>query len=198
MSSSAEQFMKLPRAFRWLLAALLFVVLFRAWDSSLGGIARGWNTETDAILANARKIDSANIALRIRLLEDAIVGMGPVERPDRVADGTNALGTAVAAVLGKRKHDFDQNNSQDRLREDISRGIVTPGNRLVRLTGTLKFQASPEEAIAIIAELEDRKEIEAIRKVFMSKADSRGQRQVNINLTLEAWVQAPATTRRGS
>ena len=55
-----------------------------------------------------------------------------------------------------------------------------------RITGDLRFDASPTEAIAIIAELEASPTIEAVSDVRMTLQG--GRQKVRVDLTVESWI----------
>jgi hypothetical protein len=69
---------------------------------------------------------------------------------------------------------------------------------VARITGNLRFDATPEEAIAIIAELEANTTIEAVSDVRVTEQSGR---QVRVDLTVESWIvsleQRPQRTGGG-
>ena len=198
-SSAMSRFQDLPRAVRWLVCAVGFVALFYAWDTTLGAVARDWSEKADDIEAEVRTVAGGDaLAEELRQQRDTIIGLGSVVKPRRESDGRARLTNAVVAVLRDDDHSatdvsFDLSGGTDRLREDLSRTIAPAGRRISRLTGTLKFEASPADAMAIMADLERHDEVEAIRKVSLLKA-SNGK--VAVNLILEAWVEVPSRKRR--
>ncbi len=198
-TSAMSSFQDLPRAIRWLVCAVGFVALFYAWDTTLGAVARDWAGKADDIEAGVRTVAHGDALTReLRQQRDTIIGLGSVIEPRRESDGRGRLTNAVVAVLRDGDHSatdvsFDLSGGTDRLREDLSRTIARAGHRISRLTGTLKFEASPADAIAIMADLERHEEVEAIRKVSLLKA-SNGK--VAVNLILEAWVEVPSRKRR--
>ncbi|MCZ6494322.1 MAG: hypothetical protein O6933_09610, partial [Planctomycetota bacterium] len=61
-------------------------------------------------------------------------------------------------------------------------------------TGDFRFDAAPDEAIAIIAELESSPMIEAISSVRITRVS--GTRKVTVDLTVEAWIVSAEPRRR--
>ena len=195
--SHAERWARLPRAIRWLVVTVAFIVAFFAWDASLGSLAKEWRAAADRLEETAADVHaSEDVQTRLVNARETIVALGPVAEPGRDEDGRADLTNAVVEVLKGKAYDFELTGGRTRLREELSRGIARPGFRLVRLGGTVKFQASPEDAIAIISELESHEAIEAISKVSITKGDSRGSPQVDVNLTVEVWVQEPIVRPR--
>ena len=200
-TTMTERFNELPRAIRWLLVTVAFVVAFFAWDGTIGSTIDGWNTEADRIETQLARIsDTSNVSSRLQKRGNTIVSLGPVDLPCDESDGRSALTNAVVDVLEhgnyKVTYGFDLGGGGDKLREDLSRDIVSHGGRVARLTGALKFEASPEDAIAIIAAFDGRTDIDAIRKVTITKAESSRSPKVKVAITLEKWVEV-SSTRRG-
>jgi hypothetical protein len=91
---------------------------------------------------------------------------------------------------------FDLSGGGDKIREDLTRDIVRPGSRVTRLTGSVKFESSPQDAIAIIGELESSPDIDAIRKVTIQKTESRLGPRVKVALTVETWAEVSSSRAR--
>ncbi|MBT8485256.1 MAG: hypothetical protein HKO59_00250 [Phycisphaerales bacterium] len=181
----------MPRAIRWLLLAVGFVVLFLAWDASLGELVREWNREADKLETQVREVSgSAQLGTELEELDDAIVGLGPVARPRRENDARAALNLAVIEVLKEYRvseDNFDLGGGGDQLKETLTQRLVAPGNRVKRITGTLTFEASPQDAVAIIADFERRDDVASVSSVRLTKGSNR---KVKVNLTLEAWAES--------
>lgn len=201
--SVLERFNEMPRAMRWLFIGVVFVAMFLAWDATIGAMVRQWNDEAEAIerkAADVRKAESTRA--RLRAMDDTIINLGPVDLPGREAEGRTALTNAVVEVFESKEfqnrvtYSFDLSGGGDKIREDISRGIVRSGGRVTRLTGSLKFESSPDDAIAVIARLESNPDIDAIRKVTISKTESRSGPRVKVALTVETWVEVSSSSRR--
>lgn len=193
-----ERFMSLPRAIRWLLVAVGFVVAFQAWDLTLGTVSRGWSDDADRIERSVQEVvDVEAIQSRMDDLEDAIVAIGPVELPRRDAAGREALNRAIGEVIGNDEYGITDDEfslgSGNKIPRSLSTGLLPSGRDVSRLTGELEFTASPEDAIAIIADLESRPEIDAISEVSMKKESNR---KVGVTLTMETWIEAPEKRRR--
>lgn len=185
------RFMGLPRAVRWLVATALFVIAFLAWDGTAGTLMADWNKATSSLEQKIARIREApQIELELSHMKPTVVSLGDVEQPGPQNAGQAALHEAVVEVLkGYSVSDdsFDMGGSTEKLPRTLSDAITgNPSKRLKRLTCNVRFVASPEDAIAIIADFEARKEIEAVSSVRITTDD---RRQVKVNLTLEAWVE---------
>jgi len=194
-----ERFESMPRAGRWLVVAVVLVVLFLGWDQTIGVKSREWRAEAESIESQVRAVrESDKMTRTLTDLKNTVISLGPVTLPVSDRQGRNALSDAVREVFANYniREDYDLGGGGDRLRQDISHSIVRSGNRVSRLTATVKFTSSPDDAIAIIADFESRDDIEGISKVRLSKGSDG--RKVDVSLTLEAWVEVPPNRRRSS
>jgi len=194
-----QRFQRLPRAGQWAIAAAVGIALFMVWNDYVLSWAAAWNQRADELLADAREAAGGERrARRADGLRNVIQGLGPVERAGSEAQAELALNDAVNGVL--KGHRVSEDSFNYRGSEKLQRGtlsqILRPGQRVERITGDLRFDASPEEAIAIIAELETSPTIEAVSDVRM--AVLAGRQRVRVDLTVESWiVSSESRTRRG-
>ncbi|MHC4785223.1 MAG: hypothetical protein ACYTE6_04595 [Planctomycetota bacterium] len=195
-----QRYLRLPRAGQWAVAAAVGIALFMAWNDYVLTWAAALNDQADKLLADAREAAGGERrARRLNGLRNVIQGLGPVERPRSESQADDlALNDAVNEVL--KAHRVSEDSFNYRGPEKLKRGtlsqILRPGQRVERITGDLRFDASPEEAIAIIAELEASPTIEAVSDVRM--AVLAGRQRVRVDLTVESWIESSESrTRRG-
>ncbi|MHC4127910.1 MAG: hypothetical protein ACYSWT_15805 [Planctomycetota bacterium] len=195
-----QRYLRLPRAGQWAVAAAVGIALFMAWNDYVLTWAAALNDQADKLLADAREAAGGERrARRLNGLRNVIQGLGPVERPGSESQADDlALNDAVNEVL--KAHRVSEDSFNYRGPEKLKRGtlsqILRPGQRVERITGDLRFDASPEEAIAIIAELEASPTIEAVSDVRM--AVLAGRQRVRVDLTVESWIESSESrTRRG-
>jgi hypothetical protein len=113
-----------------------------------------------------------------------------VERPGHHAEAGPLLTRTVNEILQKHnasKDNFSLRGAQ-KLKRGLLAGIAGPRERLERLTADVRFNATPEAATAIIAELESRPEIEGISALRITRFS--GVIRVTVDLVLEAWVSS--------
>ncbi|MHC4776206.1 MAG: hypothetical protein ACYTBR_13205, partial [Planctomycetota bacterium] len=195
-----QRYLRLPRAGQWAVAAAVGIALFMAWNDYVLTWAAALNDQADKLLADAREAAGGERrARRLNGLRNVIQGLGPVERPGSESQADDlALNDAVNEVL--KAHRVSEDSFNYRGPEKLKRGtlsqILRPGQRVERITGDLRFDASPEEAIAIIAELEASPTIEAVSDVRL--AVLAGRQRVRVDLTVESWIESSESrTRRG-
>ena len=109
----------------------------------------------------------------------------------RYDDGAAAGRVLVIGALVPTGVDYDDDDSFNyRGPEKLPRGtlseILRTSQREERITGDLRFDAAPTEAIAIIAELEATPTIEAVSDVRMTLQG--GRQKVRVDLTVESWI----------
>ena len=82
-----------------------------------------------------------------------------------------------------------------KLRRGTLSRIIAPGEQVERITGDLRFDATPEVAAEIIAELEASPDIDAISNIRMTRQP--GPRKVTVDLTVETWIITAERRGRG-
>lgn len=196
--SLTDRVNELPRVVRWALGAAVALLAFVAWDDHVRPIAAAWSREADAIERQVEQAREAEQLVRaIRGRDDLIRDLGPVEMPGGDDEGRQALHSLVVDVIRSyrtvRNDSFTLSGGADRLPAAVSQRLLAAsgqaGQRLVRISGDLRFDAEPEDAVAIVADLEARPEIESVSLVRMLRKDGR---TVGVTITLNAWVvQSP-------
>jgi hypothetical protein len=184
-----QRYRRLPRAGQWAVAAVLGGVLLIVWNDYVLSLAADWNEQADELLADAREAAGGERRLsRMNGLRDIIQALGPVQRPGTEAQAELALNDAVNEVL--KRHRVSDDSFNYRGPEKLPRGtlseILRTSQRAERITGDLRFDAAPTEAIAIIAELEASPTIEAVSDVRMTLQG--GRQKVRVDLTVESWI----------
>jgi hypothetical protein len=172
--------------------AVLFVwMALEQWSWSW---ARSWSDEADRVelaLSDARSLSSS-------VDPQAQTGAefyGPIEPPSTENDGAQAMAEAVNAVVKKHAtsgFSYDAQRASSRLSGAASVG--GSGDRLSRVSGEVRFDATPAEAVKIISELESNPAIEAISALRIDKIENESR--VTVRLTVEAWVFGARTPGR--
>lgn len=190
--SIQDRFNRLPRAIHWLIVAVVFVLLFQVWYSFLQPFADDWNRAADEIQSQVAAVrEGSELADRFTRMDDTVCAIGPVMQPGDENEASQALTQAYVDVMNKysvSNDSFDLRGGEERVSELLSRPVVRSGGQLRRLTAELAFEASPEDAMAIIADFEQRPDIEAVSKVNLLRIAGR---KLKVKLTIEAWAEVP-------
>ncbi len=185
-----QRFRRLPRALQWAVYAAVGMGGFVVVNDHVWKQAAEWRRQADSIQAQLQDVhDGRSIADKLLKMQDTIVAHGPVSIPDSDdaeagSDAFNATVTAVLKAHSVRNDSFDRRDLS-KLKLDHA-SFVPAGQEAHYISGDLRFEASPDEAIAVIAELESSPDIEAVTSVRMIRPGSA--RRVKVQVTLEAWV----------
>ncbi|MCH8315867.1 MAG: hypothetical protein IIA64_07825 [Planctomycetes bacterium] len=197
-STWGQRFAQLPRAAQWALIGAVVIIALLIYTDFLWKFADDWNDKADKIRSEVRQAALTNSGFdRIDRMKDLISGVGPVVKPDKEGDANKALTQSVNAIL--KLHSVSNDDFKIRPPARLPTGtlerIVRERNqRVERLTGELRFDASPEHTLAIIAELESNEDIESISHVRLNKLP--GTRKLSVRLTVEAWILSSVAGRR--
>jgi hypothetical protein len=184
-----EGLMNMQRALRWATLAALGLVVFLIWSELVQPIAAELNVKADRIENNVREIRSVERDIRtLNAKQGLVTAIGPVRAPATVAEGLNQFNEVVLDVLQKNgavNANFSS-RSRGKLPKSALTSVTSPGERIDRLVGDVKFDATPRSAVAIISQLESSPYVEAINGVRIVK-DTGGK--VKVTLTIEAWLR---------
>jgi len=192
-----NRFRQLPRAVQWAGLAAIGIGLFLLYDEHVRPITTTWHDHADEMLKEVGEAaKSENRSRQLRAIREPILGLGGVETPGNEAQGSNALNDAVNEVLKRHNVTRDSFNLRGatRLPRSTLSQIIQTNQLVQRITGDFRFDAAPDEAIAIIAELESSPMIEAISSVRITRVS--GTRKVTVDLTVEAWIVSAEPRRR--
>lgn len=195
----SQRFNELPRAARWAIIGTVAIVALLMYFDYLGKFADQWNSEADGIRSRVRQAALTNSELDGgRSMEDLISGIGVVKKPADEAKANEALTETVNAII--KRHAVSKDDFKIRRPARLPTGtlekIVKGSNKRVeKLTGELRFEATSENMLAIIAELESSPDIESVSHVRLNKLSGRGK--LSVQLQVEAWILA-SVTRRGT
>ena len=185
-NTHVERFKGLPRSWQWILLATTFMVAFLTWAYVIAPIGDGWAEQANRIEADLDRT-SSGIAMDAHT-KNAVMIFGPLDLPNKKADGSLTLIENVQMILADRgitNDTFYQSQSAN-IKASVLPGVARAGEKIERIKGELDFESKPEVAIAIIADMERSPEIEAISNL---KMDKLGNGQVRTRLTVEAWVR---------
>ena len=192
-----NRFRQLPRAVQWAGLAAIGIGLFLLYDQHVRPITTIWNDHANEMLKEVGEAArSENRSRQLRAMQEPILGLGAVETPGNEAQGSNALNDAVNEVLKRHSVTRDSFNLRGatRLPRNTLSQIIQTNQLVQRITGDFRFDATPDEAVAIIAELESSPVIEAISSVRITRVS--GTRKVTVDLTVEAWIVSTEPRKR--
>ncbi len=196
LANAWESFKRLPRAARWAVSAGVIMLGLLLYVDHVVGLTMLWNEKSEELLANLRRASGGEGRLdRLDTLRDVVRAVGGVQEPRRDADAENAFNDVVSGVL--KEHPVTRDSFSYRGASKLPGGTLARvlGREVQKITGDLRFDATQEEAIAIISELEDSPEIEAITNLRITR-QANAKNKVTVDLTVEAWIIAASTPPR--
>ncbi len=184
----------LPPAKRAAVIGAAVLVAWMALEQWSWSWARAWSEQADRIqsaLAESRALANSDDPMARTGAEL----YGPVEPPSSENDGAQAMAEAVNAVVKKHStsgFSYDAQRASTRLPGAVN--IGGSADRVSRVSGDVRFEATPAEAAKIIAELESNPAIEAISALRIEKLEN--DTRVSVRLTVEGWVFGARSTGR--
>ena len=182
------------RAMQWAFWAGTFTLAFLVWDTTVAELSATWAAEAEQKEVQIEELRRPTTLTST--VKNAVTSFGEVELPRKKADGASALTEAVHEILGNHnvKNDEYERTKTNRMKSGSLPGISASGEHIEKVIGDIRFEATQEEVLNVIAEFESSPWIDTISNVRLSKQDGR---MIRVDLSVEAWVVSQ-TQRRGS
>ena len=200
MAGIISRFRSLPRAARWGLGFVVFVVAyFGAVEPVIDTTAR-LNAAADradsrlatySAQAKAREAQSDKLLIGVKRFGDARL-------PDSDPKRSNEVFTKISDTLKTRnisKPSITQNRGVS-LGKDVLLDLLGPTQEVQRLVFELKLEGSPEDVIGVIADLERIPEVTTIGQVVLRRMGKEEDRKLQATITPEVWIIAERGGRR--
>lgn len=213
MSAITQKYNSLPRAARWLLLTVGVVVVYFGVVEPVLEATNAAKTRADLLatdLAKERALSSTD-SEQGRVLETGRRSFGEPLLPEDKANKPETLHSVVDRIL--EEHAVAKSTKSER-------HIRIAGDEAVKLLGSLvstmtaerlildiSFEATPETVTAVLAALEQAREVAAISRVEIRRQDagrdpragssSSGSRIVKATISPEAWIVTPSTAAAG-
>ncbi len=189
---------RLPKTVRWSIGAAVVAVVFLLWNDYVVRLTDEWDRRSEDMLASVDKAAGDSQRLQsLRVLRPVVLGLGAIDEPDNESAAEKRLNAAINEVL--KQHTVSQDSFSYRGPSKLRRGtlsrVIQPGQQVERITGDLRFDATPGVAAKIIAQLEASPDIDAISSFRMTRQP--GPRKVTVDLTVEAWIVTAERRGRG-
>jgi len=182
------------RALQWAFWAAAFTLAFLIWDATVAELGATWAAEVKQKELQIKELQRPTTLTST--IKNAVTSFGEVELPRKKSEGAAALTEVVHEILSKHKVKNDEytRTKTNRMKSGSLPGIVSSGQHVEKVIGDIRFEATQEEVLNVIAEFESSPWIDAISNVRLSKKDGR---MIRVDLSVEAWV-ASTTQRRGN
>ena len=182
------------RALQWAFWATAFTLAFLIWDATVAELGATWAAEVKQKELQIKELQRPTTLTST--IKNAVTSFGEVELPRKKSEGAAALTEVVHEILSKHKVKNDEytRTKTNRMKSGSLPGIVSSGQHVEKVIGDIRFEATQEEVLNVIAEFESSPWIDAISNVRLSKKDGR---MIRVDLSVEAWVVS-TTQRRGN
>ena len=178
-----------PKTVQWSIGAAVVAVVFLLWNDFVVRMKDEWDLRAEQMLANVDKAAGDTQRLEsLRRLRPVVLGLGPLDAPGSESDAEKRLNVAINEILKEHTvlHDSFSYHGPSKLRRGTLSRVIAPGMQVERISGDLRFDATPAIAAKIIAALETSPDIDAISSLRMTRQP--GPRRVTVLLTVEAWI----------
>ncbi len=195
-SALTGRFKALPARQQWMLVGLAVVGFYFVADEYLWSVARQWESNGDRIESALNRSSSRNALVTPELVR-AVSVFGAVEPPGRNDQDRIELGNAINEVFKRHNvtgSSFDSRAAQ-RLKDPD--GNIFGGIGIDRVQAEVKFEVTPDELPKVLAEIEAHPAVESISTLRLQRTPDATKR-MQVQATIEAWVQAGRSNRRGS
>jgi len=152
-----------PRAMQWAFWATSITVAFLVWDTTIADIGAKWSAKADSI-----------------------------ER--QIAEVNQPMTDAVHDILANHavKNDEYTRTKTTRMRSGSLPGIGRVGQTIEQVIGVIRFEATQEEVLMVISDLESSPWIDGVSDVRLTKQNGR---MIRVDLSVEAWVVSDSGRR---
>ncbi|MFO0827054.1 MAG: hypothetical protein U0572_02805 [Phycisphaerales bacterium] len=194
--------MSLRPAYRWAIIAVIALGIYSFADEYPWAKAREFDQDSAKL---ERILDDA--ALRVGSVKNseeikaAVNTFGRIRIPREERDGTQALSKSIDRVMKESASKFNtivkyslDVRSAGKFQSGAFPGIAQPGERVEKVVGELKFDASQDVAAMILRDLEASEDIESVSRVKLTKK-SESEKKLAVQLTVEAWVRVAEPRR---
>jgi len=187
-----EQISTWSRAMQWAFWAGALTVAFLIWDATIAELGAQWSAAAaskETQIAELRRPTTLTSTVKT-----AISSFGEVELPREKAKGATALTEAVHNILSNFNVEKDKytRTKTSRMKSGSLPGITTSGEQLEQVIGDILFEATQEDALAVISALESSPWIDAVSNIRFTKQDGR---MIRVDLSVEAWVISKSQKR---
>lgn len=203
MNSLLKRYNSLPRAGRWMVWTVGLVVGYFGVVEPILELTAASKASADALAAGIAREQAltSQDSEQGRILENGRRSFGEPYLPEDPANKPESLHKAVDQILQKHSiGDRTKNERHIRIAGDEATqllGALAATSTIERLILDITFEAAPDVVAAILAELEQAKEVASISRIEIRRLDvgvrgasapSSGAKVVKATISPEAWV----------
>ena len=181
------------RAMQWAFWAAIVTIAFLLWDATVAELGADWEAQVqtkEKQLAELQRPTTLTSSVK-----SAVSSFGEVELPREKSVGATAMTEEIQDILSRHRVQNDEytRTKTNRMKSGSLPGISSSGEQIEQVIGDIRFEATQEEVLKVISELESSPWIDAVSNLRLTKQDGR---MIRVDLSVEAWVVSK-TQRRG-
>jgi hypothetical protein len=189
----------LPRAAQWALAAAAFVGGYFLLVEPTLDLTNSLDTRADYLWTSLSRSGDPAAA---QTESERVISVGVLNHGDpelaTLETGGGKLNERIEAILRDRQ--IVSLSIKARAPAPLGRGVlqdaVGEGRQVQRQILDIDFEAAPDVAMSILAELEKSKEVASVGRVSLRKSPKEGRNLLQVSVSPEAWVLAPKGASR--
>ena len=180
------------RAMQWAFWAAVITIAFLVWDATIAQLGANWSATADEIELQIQEVNTP--ILLTSNVKNSVAAFGAITLPRSKAQGAAAMTDAVHEILLSHqvKDDEYTRTKSSKMKNSAMRGIANSGQQLEAIIGDIRFEATQENILKVISDLEGSPWIDAVSDIRLTKKDGR---LIRVDLSVEAWVLT--TSSRG-
>ncbi len=173
------------RAMQWAFWTAVITISFLIWDSTVAELGSSWSARADEIELQIKEVNTP--ILFTSSVKNAVAAFGEVELPRLKANGAAAMNEAVHEILSSRQVEDDEytRTKTSKMKKSAMRGIASSGQQLEEVIGNIRFEATQEDILKVISDLEGSPWIDTVSDIRLTKKEGR---MIRVDLSVGAWV----------
>lgn len=195
MSTFVERWVALPRAARWGVLGVVGIGMYFAAVDPILALQSKWADRADSKEAELQRFASERL-MRKSADEATALGIsrfGDVAPPGAATATSEAVNTQITRVLGEQEIGQPTITSREQaMTSGPMASKLAADERLQRLVTDIKFEATPDRCVRVLAALEQCPEVSTISRVQFSTptGTDKAASVVRAWLTVETWQVA--------
>jgi len=193
MSEFMDRVHAWPRSTQWVFWAAVGTIAFLIWDVTVADLGASWSARANTIEVQIKEVNTP--ILLTSSVKNSVSSFGNIELPRSKAEGGAAMTDAVHAILSLHnvKDDEYTRTKTSKMKNNAMHGIANSGQQLEAIIGDIRFEATQENILKVISDLEGSPWIDAVSDIRLTKKDGR---MIRVDLSVEAWVLTTSSKGR--
>ncbi len=202
MNRLHARYAALPRAIRWSVLFVAFIVVYLGVIEPIMGLTGRLNQRADLhqIRLSTYQQQAEKRAQADNQIARGTIRFGDVQMPDAGAGRSNELFTRISEILSTREIARPNVTAQRpipiKLDAETQDMLAGPSRELQRLIFDIRIEGTPEAIAGVIADLERTPQVTSISQIVLRRVGRPEERKISATILPETWVIAERGGRR--